>query len=181
SYTAERHPVFESTAKDFIEKFIADDRAFLRANNPKNNQPEFEAAWAARAQSSEQQGISTFAPHYGGSPIVKGAAEDAPSAVGTHEFTALPGHHLSPQPTTQGTTLDSLGRGFTAFVFDLGTAALRGAADARGIPLDIIEVSEEAADAHGHKAVLVRPDGYVAWVGSDFDDAGAVIDKVAGY
>ncbi|MGI9391001.1 MAG: FAD-dependent monooxygenase [Boseongicola sp.] len=181
SYSAERHPVFASTAKDFIEKFIADDRAFLRANDPKNGKLEFEAAWAARAQSSEVQGIATFAPHYGGSPIVIGAAEDAPSAVGRHEFVAIAGHHLSPQPLGDGTTLDCLGRGFTAFLSDFVAAELREAADARGIPLDIIEVPKEVADAHGHKAVLVRPDGYVAWVGSDLEDAGAVIDKAAGY
>jgi 2-polyprenyl-6-methoxyphenol hydroxylase-like FAD-dependent oxidoreductase len=180
SYTVERHPVFATTARDFIERFIADDRAFVRAHNPEIDRPDFEAAWAARAQTSEAQGISTFAPHYGGSPVVVGAHEDQPSAVGTHDFAARPGHHLSPQKLQDGTTLDCFANRFAVFVSDLDTGPLREASDTRGIPLDIFDVPEGVADAHGHSAVLVRPDGYVAWVGNSLDDFSDILDTVAG-
>ncbi len=181
SYTVERHPVFASTAHDFIERFIADDRAFVRAHNPEIDLPGFEAAWEARAQTSEAQGISTFAPHYGGSPIVVGAAEDVPSAVGRHEFAARPGHHLSPQKLALGTTLDLLADRFSVFVSNLDAGPISEAAKARGIPLDVIAVPESVADAHCHNAVLVRPDGYVAWSGNNFDNSKDIFDKVAGY
>ncbi|MGI9393562.1 MAG: monooxygenase, partial [Boseongicola sp.] len=164
----------------FIERFVADDRAFLRAHNPNVDRTGFEAAWAARAQSSEAQGIATYAPHYGGSPLVIGASEEAPSAVGTHDFAARPGHHLSPQPLEDGSTLDCLGVGFSVLVADLDTAPLRAAADARRIPLEVIEVPKDIAVAHGQNAVLVRPDGYVAWVGSSLDDAQTILDRATG-
>ena len=45
SYEAERRPVFESTARDFIEKAIETDRTFL-AFDPADREA-FEAAWKA--------------------------------------------------------------------------------------------------------------------------------------
>ncbi len=180
SYTSERHPVFASTASDFIERFIADDRAFVRAHNPNIDRPGFEAAWAERSQTSQAQGIETFAPHYGGSPIVVGAAENMPSALGTHDFAARPGHHLSPQPFGGGTTLDCLGAGFSLLVNNLDTAPLRRAAGRRRVPLEVIEVPDNVAGAHGQSAVLVRPDGYIAWAGMNLDQSANILEKAIG-
>ena len=48
SYYAERRPVFASTARDFIERFITEDRAFLETYNPDRDRAAFEAAWHSR-------------------------------------------------------------------------------------------------------------------------------------
>ena len=66
TYDEERRPVFASTARDFIETFIADDRAFLARYDPDRDRIEFEAAWDDRASGSNV-GVLTFEPHYEGS------------------------------------------------------------------------------------------------------------------
>src|SRR5207245_293269 len=48
SYSAERQPVFASTARDFIERAINDDRAFLETYTPDRDQAAFERAWTER-------------------------------------------------------------------------------------------------------------------------------------
>src|SRR6185312_1335365 len=48
SYDEERRPVFESTARDFIEKAIDSDRRFLRAFDPDRDREAFEAEWRSR-------------------------------------------------------------------------------------------------------------------------------------
>ena len=40
SYHAERHPVFASTARDFIERFIEEDRALVRTHDPETDPAE---------------------------------------------------------------------------------------------------------------------------------------------
>jgi 2-polyprenyl-6-methoxyphenol hydroxylase-like FAD-dependent oxidoreductase len=50
SYDAERRPVFESTARDFIETSIRVDGEFLANHDPKRDREAFEAAWSARAK-----------------------------------------------------------------------------------------------------------------------------------
>src|SRR5207237_811111 len=45
SYSDERQPVFQSTARDFIEKVIAADRIFLEAFNPQRDRGAFEREW----------------------------------------------------------------------------------------------------------------------------------------
>ena len=79
SYDSERRPVFQSTAKDFIERFIVEDRAFVRGFDPQRDKAAFEKAWAERASAGANIGISTFAPHYEGSAIVDGPAGASPS------------------------------------------------------------------------------------------------------
>ncbi|MEM8663049.1 MAG: FAD-dependent monooxygenase, partial [Pseudomonadota bacterium] len=49
SYTTERRPVFESTARDFIEASINNDRAFMEQHNPDTDPAGFKAAWEARS------------------------------------------------------------------------------------------------------------------------------------
>ncbi len=52
SYDAERRPVFASTARDFIERFIEEDRAFLNAYSPDKDQAEFTPEMERRAIST---------------------------------------------------------------------------------------------------------------------------------
>jgi len=194
SYDLERRPVFESTARDFIRNFIEVDRAFLRDHDPARDLVDFEAAWAQRAAGSPAE-IQGFEPHYEGSPIVFGSAGGACSAVGMHQFTARAGHHLAPQPRTDGGDLfDTLGPGFTLLVLgDSGssgdgasrdrwvTDAVQAARD-RGLPLSVVrEPAASVREAYGAPLVLVRPDEFVAWSGAESSELPLrVIDRVRG-
>ncbi len=157
SYHAERYPVFASTAHDFIDRFIRDDRAFVRTYDPARDPAAFEAAWAARSSGGFDKGVSGYAPHYGGSPMVTGSTEAMPSAIGEHSLSARAGHHLPPLLLGDGTrTPDRLGDGFTLFSeIDI---------EQSDIPVTHVRTVPDGAGAHH---VLVRPDGYVAWAGDD--------------
>ena len=96
SYTAERQPVFVSTARDFIEKFIEQDRAFLADHDPAA--PGVAERWARR--NVGDPGATLFSPHYEGSPVIGGPG--APSAVADHRMQARAGHHLAPQRLADG-------------------------------------------------------------------------------
>ncbi len=96
SYTLERRPVFASTARDFIETFIAQDREFLRRYHPQRDKAAFEAAWTARSTGTSSE-IDAYEPNYEGSPLVFGPPGGISSAVGSHRYEARAGHHLAPQ------------------------------------------------------------------------------------
>ena len=182
SYDLERRPVFESTARDFIEAMIEEDRAFVRAHDPARDRADFDAAWAKRAEGGVAAGVASFEPHYEGSPIVHGPPGAACSAVGGHDFAARAGHHLAPRTLEDGrVTTDHLGDGFALIALGADPAPLVEAAQSCGLPLAVIEGARdgEAADYEAG-LVLVRPDGFVAWTGETAEGAGAILDRVAG-
>ncbi len=162
SYDAERRPVFASTARDFIENFIAEDRAFLSAFSPEKDAAAFQKAWAARPEGASE--IVAFEPNYEGSPIVAG--EGAPGAKGDHRFEARAGHHLAPRALSDGrTTYEALGAGFTLFAFDVPGV---GDVEVGDVPLEFVTDSYEGERCdYDARLILVRPDGFVAWVGED--------------
>lgn len=169
SYDAERRPVFESTAHDFIARSIEVDRDFLAAFDPERDRAAFEAEWSAR-QSGAKSEVGSFEPNYEGSPIVSGTAGASPSAVGRHSFEARPGHHLSPAKLASGRNVfDELGPGFTLLALgasDAAVAAFRDEAARRKLPLSVLrdEATGELA-RYGATLILVRPDTFVAWTG----------------
>jgi len=178
SYDAERRPVFASTARDFIENFIEEDRAFVRTYDPEKDRATFEQAWTARSEGTAA--VQTFAPNYEGSPIVFGPAGGNCSAVGTHMFKARPGHHLSPQELSSGRNLyQELGGGFTLVALDADVsdvAAFRMAAAGRGIPLTAITDNLAGGrERMESRLILVRPDQFVAWAG---DTAGGHAERI---
>ena len=71
SYGEERRPVFQSTARDFIEKAIEADRKFLAEFNPQRDKDAFEREWAARKSGARSE-VNAFEPNYEGSSIVSG-------------------------------------------------------------------------------------------------------------
>ena len=159
SYSDERQPVFATAAKEFIEKFIEEDRKFLATHTP--DDPDFAKLWQGRSQDGDE--VLAFEPNYEGSGIIGGPGQ--PSARGNHQFTARAGHHLAPAPLADGRgVFDALGAGFSLLVVD-GDIGFAQAAKSMGVPLEIFTMSAQAAKSYGSPAVLVRPDHYVAWAG----------------
>ncbi|MFT5061635.1 MAG: 2-polyprenyl-6-methoxyphenol hydroxylase-like FAD-dependent oxidoreductase [Sulfitobacter sp.] len=173
SYKAERHPVFASTARDFIEKFIRDDRAFIEAHDPKRDKAGFEVAWQARATSSADTGIGGFRPHYG----------DTPSAVGIHDMIARAGHHLPPQVLPSGRCVpgDLSGMGFTLLALDGVDPGFAQAAEVLGVPLRVLaEDAVEVAETYGAPLIVLRPDGFVAWIGDACPNPSDILRQAIG-
>jgi 4-hydroxyisophthalate hydroxylase len=183
SYSAERHPVFASTARDFIEKAIFSDRDFLRAHNPARDLADFEAAWHER-QSGAPNEVDAFNPNYAGSPIVAGPAGAVSGAIGKHTYAARPGFHLTPQPLSSGKNIfEELGEGFT--LLDLSSdggasSSFTTAAAKLGIPLKVIRDSAVGGrEKYEASLILVRPDQFVAWTGEKAE-ADQVLRRAAG-
>jgi 2-polyprenyl-6-methoxyphenol hydroxylase-like FAD-dependent oxidoreductase len=174
SYDAERRPVFASTASEFIEKAIQNDKDFLRSFRPDRDLESFEAAWNQRKSGASAE-VHSFEPNYEGSPVVHPTSKKLPSALGKHSFVAQAGHHLAPQILSSGRNIyEALGRNFT--LIDLGggetAAAFERAAQLLGVPLTTIcDSLGEGREQYECEAILVRPDQFVAWAGSSGNPA----------
>ncbi|MET0970119.1 MAG: FAD-dependent monooxygenase [Tardiphaga sp.] len=185
SYGEERRPVFESTARDFIEKSIHSDGAFLETFDPAVDKAAFDEEWQLR-QSGARSEVASFEPHYEGSSIVAGPAGGHSSAIGSHQFVARAGHHLAPHALSSGGNVyEHLAEGFT--LLDLGGAdaavdAFRLAAQTLHVPLHVISDAAPAIrDFYAARLVLVRPDQFVAWAGDGAGvDADALLRQAVG-
>lgn len=169
SYDAERRPVFDSTARDFIARSIETDRSFLHAYDPGRDKPAFERAWNARSEGAAGE-VNAFEPHYEGSPVVVGTQGVGGSAVGRHSFEARAGHHLAPAVLSDGRNVyERLGTGFTLLAWGAEAAQVQAFTDAaREVGLDLTVVQDAATGErarYGASLVMLRPDQFVAWSG----------------
>jgi len=172
TYDAERRPVFESTAEDFIGKSISADRDFLESFNPAQNLAEFEAQWKERASGAKSE-VASFEPNYEGSPIVLGSKGKV-SAIGKHAVEARAGHHLTPRPLSSGKNVyEELGPGLTLLAFDADhnvVEAFRRDAVRCNLPLKIVEDNlADGREDYAARLILVRPDQFVAWASSHLE------------
>ena len=171
SYTDERRPVFWSTAKDFIEKAIDVDRAFLAHYGPDKDLAAFEAAWKARSTGAVSE-VGRYQPHYGGSPVVWGEPGARSDAVADHSFEARVGFHLAPRDCGGGVHVyDRVGDQFTLIsvgASDEERESFSAAAKRLNVGLQVV-VADPASAASDYRArlVLVRPDHFVVWAGRD--------------
>jgi 2-polyprenyl-6-methoxyphenol hydroxylase-like FAD-dependent oxidoreductase len=175
SYDAERRPVFASTIKDFIAKAIETDHQFLDAYDPAQDQAAFEQQWNERAQGAVGE-VHAFEPNYEGSPVVLDGDREGrvSSAKGSHRFEARPGHHLAPATMASGKNVfEALGSGFTLLALGAPAPvvqAFRAAAAKLQLPLTVVEAPADGEAArYAASLVLVRPDEFVAWAGSQPD------------
>ena len=81
---------------------------------------------------------------------------------------------------------DKLGRGFTLLRFNPAAAdkaAFEHAAAARGIPLEVLDVTlPQARELYGRDLALIRPDHYIAWRGDRLPgDLDALLARVSGF
>ena len=182
SYDEERRPVFASTARDFIEAAIGTDRRFVADYDPSRDKPAFEQEWSAR-QAGAKGEVNSFEPNYEGSSIVSGGL-GAPSAVGSHVFTARAGHHFAPQPLSDGgNVFEALGPDFTLVTLDADAAPFETAAAALGIPLKVIRDTRSGGrERYGASLILVRPDQFVAWAADTApDDAEEILKRAVAW
>jgi hypothetical protein len=185
SYDEERRPVFQSAARDFIEKAIHDDRDFLAAFDPAVDKAAFEREWTKRSSGATSE-VHAFEPNYEGSSIVFGRLGAMSSAAGKHEFAARAGHHLAPQPLSSGRSVfESLGEGFALIALDAVAEAagdFERAAERLRIPLRIIEDTRAGGrERYGAALILVRPDQFVAWAADTYaGDADMILARAVG-
>jgi 2-polyprenyl-6-methoxyphenol hydroxylase-like FAD-dependent oxidoreductase len=185
SYDAERRPVFESTAEDFIQTMIREDRAFVRNYDPQRDRTAFETEWQRRSRGGNAI-VHGFEPNYAGSPIVFGPRDGVCSARGTHEFAARAGHHLAPRDLSSGAALfTELGDGFALIALGAGRGHaedFRKVAAKLGMPLTLIQ--DGRSDDRGAweaDLILVRPDHFVAFAGDRLSaDIQTVVSVSAG-
>ena len=178
SYATERHPVFKSVARDFIEHTIEDFRSFMAEYSPQRDKQDFEAAWKQRTEADDSD-VTQFLPHYAGSPIVFGEEGASSGAKGVHSFRARAGHHLAP-PQDGSDIWNELGDGFTLLNFTGENASdFEAAAQTLAVPFKQAAIAESSLrDAYGAGMILVRPDQFVAWVGDRMPmDASAVLRR----
>jgi 2-polyprenyl-6-methoxyphenol hydroxylase-like FAD-dependent oxidoreductase len=179
SYDEERRPVFQSTARDFIERAIAADRQFLDTFSPDRDRSTFEREWQARSSGATAE-VNAFEPNYRGSSIVWGDPGSGCSALGSHSFEARAGHHLAPLLLSSGRNVfEDLGQGFSLLGLDFPESTLRSfevAAKQLSVPLKIIrDTCDGGRKQYKATLILIRPDQFVGWASSDSDVDGAEI------
>jgi hypothetical protein len=173
SYDAERRPLFASTRDDFIAKSIENDRDFLQHHDPERDREAFEAAWQVRSKGAVGE-VHAFEPHYEGSPLICPAppTDAVCSAKGAHQFKARAGHHLAPAVLQSGQNIyQALGHGYS--LLSVGTPesdrrVWQDTAQSLGMPLTLIH-QEAGSETDRYEAswVLIRPDQFVSWTGSN--------------
>jgi 2-polyprenyl-6-methoxyphenol hydroxylase-like FAD-dependent oxidoreductase len=185
SYSEERRPVFESTARDFIGKAIEVDRVFLRTFNPGVDRAAFEREWARRGGGAPSE-VGSFEPNYEGSSIVWGPPGATSGAVGRHAAAARAGHHLTPRNLSSGSNIfEELGEGFTLIGLGVEPQVLEEfetVAEKLGVPLKIIaDNASDRREDYEASMILVRPDQFVAWTSKVANvDPEAVLRKATG-
>jgi len=194
AYEAERQPItmqVSNFAMDHAAKMIkarravpadieADDAAGAKARREVG-----EEAYALNVQQFCCAGLN-FGYFYEGSPIIAGDGE-APPAYTMGDFTAstVPGCRAPHFWLADGRSLyDAFGQGYTLLRFDarVDVGALQAAAQARGMPLAVVDIGGvDVPEAYRHQLVLCRDDQHVAWRGDAVPaDAASLVAMLCG-
>jgi 2-polyprenyl-6-methoxyphenol hydroxylase-like FAD-dependent oxidoreductase len=118
---------------------------------------------------------------YADSPIVESdGTTPPPDTPNVYTPSASPGLRAPHLWLGADALYDRLGMEFTLLRMGKSDgAALLDAADARGVPLKVLDVPE-ARGLYEAELALIRPDQHVAWRGNAPGDATALIDRVRG-
>jgi hypothetical protein len=185
SYTAERRPVFRDIGENIIAAGIYEERRFLETNQPEPDPEAFREAFRDLADGFGRK-TRQYEPHYDGSPIVIGPPGGLTGARGDHVFRAQAGHHLVPQPLSDGRNVfDELSAGFTLLALgaeESDVDALEKAAASMSVPMTTIrDTFDGGRESYEQRLILIRPDQFIAWTGDTAPDRpDEVIGRVTG-
>ncbi|MDB5697699.1 MAG: monooxygenase [Alphaproteobacteria bacterium] len=196
AYEAERQPVTRQVSQHVMSLALANLDTERTKNPPPElfiEGPEGEAARAEMGRFFYDANVGQFAckglnfgTYYDGSPIIAYDGEEAPEyGLSIYTPTTVPGCRTPHVWLDNGTSLyDALGLGYTLLRSDpaLDVSELQAAAERRGFPLDLLDLSpSEAGDIYRHKLVVSRPDQHVAWRGDAVPaDPIALVDLLRG-
>ena len=186
SYDAERRPVFQSTARDFIERASSKIASSWRPSIPRGIGRHSSRPGQQRSSGASSE-VHAFEPQLRGLAGGVGTRPAAVAARGARTASSRrPGHHLAPQPLSTGRNVfEELGDGFTLLALDGTDAAVADFADAAErlrVPLKVLrDTRANGRERYEASYVLVRPDQFVAWAGSEGrPDAVGVLSKAIG-
>jgi len=194
AHEAERWPITEQVSRYAMNTSLAMARA--RAEVPAAIELPGPEGNAVRAEFGRLMyqintpqfccGGLNFGYFYDRSPIVAYDGEQAPGYT-MYDFTSstVPGCRVPHLWLRDGRSLyDAMGPWFTLLRLDrsVPVTPLVEAAAHRGLPLAVLDVDAEGADAlYAHKLVLARPDQHIAWRGAAVpDNALGLVDRLRG-
>jgi 2-polyprenyl-6-methoxyphenol hydroxylase-like FAD-dependent oxidoreductase len=194
AYEAERLPITEQVSHFAMNHAHAMTKARGAISSQIDAEgPEADAYRAEVARSTYDLNVQqyccaglNFGYYYEKSPLIIYDDEAAPPySMGDFTASTAPGARAPHFTLDSGQSLyDVLGHGYTLLRFDTGANvdALLGAANAKDIPIDVLDLTAEAApDVYRHRLVLVRPDQHIAWRGDYIpNDLAAFIDAIRG-
>ena len=193
SYDRERRPIGLQNTLEAADNYARSGNIFAAVDHIEDEGPQGAQTRTAIAATLPPK-IKHFAPigvhlgyHYDGSPlIIPDGTRPPPFDAASYAPTARPGHRAPHVWLADGrSTLDLFGRGFALLCLSGDVHECSGlvdAARARGVPLSVHALDEEAAtNAYESRFCLVRPDGHVAWRGDQPPhDPEGLIDIVRG-
>jgi 2-polyprenyl-6-methoxyphenol hydroxylase-like FAD-dependent oxidoreductase len=193
SYEQERRPIaFRNTveaAVNFRRMMSAGKNPDLLDDTGEGRRQRAEAGEALRAETQSEWEVLgvQLGYRYEASPIdIADGTPPGPDDMRDYVPSARPGHRAPHAWLADGrSTLDLFGDGFALLRFDSGlsAASLQRAANRQSVPLARFDIDDaEIGALYGARAVLVRPDGHVAWRGDRVpSDAEALIATISGH
>ncbi|MBT9502646.1 MAG: FAD-dependent oxidoreductase [Burkholderiaceae bacterium] len=195
AYEAERLPITEQVSRFAMNH--AHEMAKRRRAVPAGLDgagPEAEALRAQVGQDIYDLNVQqyccaglNFGYYYDNSPLIAYDGEAAPEyGMGSFTPSTAPGCRVPHLWLADGRSLyDALGQGYTLLRGDPGldVLPLLDAAAAKGVPLALVDLPAQNRPAeYGHKLLLARPDGQVAWRGDMLDatQSAALIETLRG-
>lgn len=194
AHEAERLPITEQVSKFAMNHAVkmAKQRGSVPQDielpGPEGDQLRAELGKQAYALNVQQYccGGLNFGYYYDHSPIIcYDGAKQPDYSMANFQPSTVPGCRTPYFRLNDGRSLyDAMGDGYALLCLDpsIDTAPLLAAAQARGVPLTVIDATpQEAGPAYGEKLVLSRPDQHVAWRGQHLpEDVGALVEIIRG-
>jgi 2-polyprenyl-6-methoxyphenol hydroxylase-like FAD-dependent oxidoreductase len=197
SYSIERKPVADRAVKEASDnlgrmlaarKTAPPEAAFHPGADGDAARKEY-GNWYTETMRQEwySTGIHLGFSYYHSPAIIPDNSPAPPDLVMDYIQTGRPGHRAPHAWMKDGrSTIDLFGKGFVLLCFEAdpkGLEAMRQAAEARKVPLEVVDLRTEAElrELYGAGYAVVRPDGHVGWRGDTLpEDPGYVFDVLRG-